>query len=143
MTGSFGSICLNEVEHLFQASTVVGYAPSHTVVWLMSGARSCSEPVRYCLFAASEVSSLAGAPNCEGTECPDVSESQAGIRISWNMGRCTFPGQCRFLHVCATCHQPHMARDCSVLSPYSKGRIQSRGTSAHSASPETFSLLGN
>ena len=49
MTGSFGSICLNEVEHLFQASTVVGYAPSHTVVCGL-----CQEPdyvVSQCAIA--------------------------------------------------------------------------------------------
>ena len=35
------------------------------------------------------------------------------ICISWNRGLCIFPGICGYRHVCATCHLPHKARDCS------------------------------
>ena len=40
------------------------------------------------------------------------SESMLGICISWNKGRCVYPGTCTYRHVCATCQQLHMARDC-------------------------------
>ena len=36
------------------------------------------------------------------------------ICVSWNKGRCAYPGSCTFRHRCATCRQPgHMARDCA------------------------------
>ena len=31
------------------------------------------------------------------------------------------------MYICASCHQPHMALDCSILSSYSKGRPQGGG----------------
>ena len=40
-------------------------------------------------------------------------ESLVGICVSWNKGRCSFPNVCKFRHVCATCHKPHMAKDCT------------------------------
>lgn len=39
-------------------------------------------------------------------------ESLQGICVSWNKGKCIFP-RCTYRHVCATCQQRHMARDCS------------------------------
>ena len=38
----------------------------------------------------------------------------AGICVSWNKGRCGFPNSCKYRHICATCQQPHMARDCAA-----------------------------
>ncbi len=40
-------------------------------------------------------------------------ESLLRICISWNKGRCAYLGTCSFRHVCATCQQRHMVRDCS------------------------------
>ena len=40
------------------------------------------------------------------------SESLAGICVNWNKVRCTFP-VCNYRNICATCHQQHMARDCT------------------------------
>ena len=34
--------------------------------------------------------------------------------ISWNQGACMLPGSCRYKHVCATCGDPHRARDCAL-----------------------------
>ena len=35
------------------------------------------------------------------------------ICLSWNRGRCAFPGVCNFAHVCATCRGSHPAKDCA------------------------------
>lgn len=39
-------------------------------------------------------------------------ESLFSICISWKEGRCVYPSTCIFRHICATCHQRHMANDC-------------------------------
>lgn len=38
------------------------------------------------------------------------------ICISWNKGRCHFPGKCVFRHICASCQAKHMAKDCPVTA---------------------------
>ena len=40
-------------------------------------------------------------------------ESALSICVSWNKGNCIYPGTCNYRHICATCHQQHMARDCT------------------------------
>lgn len=57
------------------------------------------------------------------------SESRMGICISWNKGRCVFPGTCTFRHVCATCLDRHMARDCPRTPHGSEYRRDGRSTS--------------
>ena len=47
-------------------------------------------------------------------------ESMMNICVSWNKGHCTFLGKCRFRHACATCQQPHMARDCVATPAHSE-----------------------
>ena len=40
-------------------------------------------------------------------------ETLERICVSWNKGRCAFPGGCTFRHVCASCRKRgHRARDC-------------------------------
>ena len=39
------------------------------------------------------------------------------ICLSWNSGQCMLPGSCEFLHECFTCHEDHMAKDCSLTPP--------------------------
>ena len=34
------------------------------------------------------------------------------ICLSWNRGKCTFPGACNFQHICATCRGQHPAHNC-------------------------------
>ena len=58
-------------------------------------------------------------------------ESLAGVCTSWNKGWCVFPGVCKIRHVCATCYQAHMARDCTatpVQSVYKQAGLR-RGSS--------------
>ena len=50
-------------------------------------------------------------------------ETLLRICASWNHGRCSFPNNCSFRHVCAICQNRHMARQCPDLpegSPYRK-----------------------
>lgn len=36
------------------------------------------------------------------------------VCLSWNRGKCAFPGACSYAHVCVTCRSPaHPARDCA------------------------------
>lgn len=51
------------------------------------------------------------------------------ICISWNKGSCSYPGTCVYRHICATCQQRHMAKDCDstpVSSEYKQGASQQR-----------------
>ena len=49
-------------------------------------------------------------------------ESLLRICVSWNKGKCVYPGSCSFRHVCAICHRKHMARDCPDLPEESEYR---------------------
>ncbi len=40
-------------------------------------------------------------------------ETMPRICISWNRGACSYPG-CTFRHICATCTEPHMAKNCPL-----------------------------
>ena len=64
-------------------------------------------------------------------------ESVANICVTWNRGRCRF-NPCKFRHVCATCQQPHMAKDCvatSSDSEYKKPTIRGAFTPYSQAKP--------
>ena len=39
---------------------------------------------------------------------------QKRISISWNKGRCLFPGACSYQHICASCQASHPAKDCPL-----------------------------
>ena len=40
---------------------------------------------------------------------PDGSQ----LCVSWNQGGCIAMGRCRYKHVCGSCREAHIARDCS------------------------------
>ena len=51
-------------------------------------------------------------------------ETKRRICVSWNRGKCVYPGGCNFRHVCATCQQHHKAQDCHTTpaeSNYKRG----------------------
>ena len=64
-------------------------------------------------------------PKRLGFQRPQAGSSQKRICLSWNRGKCLFPGDCNYLHICATCRDQHPARDCSQTPPDS-GFRQSR-----------------
>ena len=114
-------------------------------MWLMSRAGSCSEPVRSCLLTASKVSGLARRPNCEGTECPDVSET---ARIP---GKNLHVVEYRTMHIswavpilACICNLPSTLHSSGLLSLFqaTSDEVGMSGDSAHSESPETLSSLG-
>ena len=39
------------------------------------------------------------------------------IFLSWNRGKCAFPGACNFQHICATCRGQHPAHNCPQTPP--------------------------
>ena len=47
--------------------------------------------------------------------------------ISWNRGRCLFPGACTYQHLCASCHANHPAKDCPHTPPNSGFKLPQRG----------------
>lgn len=56
------------------------------------------------------------------------------ICLSWNRGKCAFPGACNFQHVCATCRGQHPAHDCTQTPPDS-GFRQSRPPQSQATQP--------
>ena len=47
---------------------------------------------------------------------PSSPRSNRGLfYISWNRGRCLYPGTCTFRHACNICQQSHMSKDCPSL----------------------------
>ena len=53
-------------------------------------------------------------------------ENAHNICISWNRGSCVFPGHCVYRHICATCHLPHKAKDCTRTPEASAYRCPQR-----------------
>ena len=69
-------------------------------------------------------------------------ETLERICVSWNKGRCVFPGSCQFHHVCATCRtRGHRAKDCaktpesSLYKARGGGRPSTPDGSAPKAAP--------
>ena len=44
------------------------------------------------------------------------------ICLSWNRGRCAFPGSCNFQHICVTCRGQHPAQECTHTASESNFR---------------------
>ena len=41
-------------------------------------------------------------------------ETLLRICVSWNKGSCSYPATCSYRHICATCRENHMAKDCAL-----------------------------
>ena len=64
------------------------------------------------------------------------------ICLSWNSGQCMLPGSCEFLHECFTCHEDHMAKDCSSHRQTLCLSVQSaRNQQSHEAMVRVGTLL--
>ncbi len=122
----------NSLHPGIQASTLVGCASGPVTFCTL-----CREPDHTAeLCALSYLQSPASLlPPTPSTAIPPVTslrprvpfkrrpESLAGICVSWNKGRCSFPNFCKYRHVCATCQQYHMARDCATTPADSEYKI--------------------
>ena len=51
-------------------------------------------------------------------------ETLAAICVSWNKGRCAYPGSCSYRHICATCHQGHKSWECKDTPPDSEYKFR-------------------
>lgn len=53
------------------------------------------------------------------------------ICMSWNKGSCIYPNTCRYRHICATCSQRHMAKDChkATVNPVPTQEIRTQARS--------------
>ena len=99
-----------------QASTILGrpQAPGGGLYCLRcfeSDHRSDQCALNY--FQTPPNSSNVGSPGKTKSGIRRRPESALRICVSWNKGRCIFPESCTFRHICAVCHQKHMARNCS------------------------------
>ena len=92
------SIRWNTLDSSIQASTLVGRAPSYTVVCGL-----CREPDDVASQCALSYLTPPKSPASQADPTARLlsarmsarqPESKEGICISWNTGRCTFPGQC-------------------------------------------------
>jgi hypothetical protein len=61
-------------------------------------------------------------PKCHLPARASPSFTSKRICLSWNRGKCAFPGACNFRHICATCRGQHPAQDCSQTPPDSAYR---------------------
>lgn len=128
----------NSLQSDIQAATLVGCAPGPRKFCTL-----CREPdhgAEQCALAflqqpPVQASSSAGFGRFRPRPQEQMGrrpESRLGICVSWNKGRCIYPGSCRFRHICATCHQQHAARDCTATpsdseyrrDPFNSGRRQ-------------------
>ena len=123
------SLRWNTLDPGIQASTLVGRAPGQLAICSI-----CREPdhgATQCALAYMEPPqglNRLGEASKPASARPGRGDPKAPVCASWNRGGCTFPGQCHYKHVCAVCRQPHMARDCSLISQYSVGnRPQNSG----------------
>ena len=63
-----------------------------------------------------------------------IQQRQMGgfICWSWNWGKCRFPGNCYYKHICAVCGESHMAKECQRQTPDDARRLQAqRGDGWH------------
>ena len=100
------SIC-NEIDHVVEDCALASLAPP-----TKSAMARTATPTRDWVRGAYSRS----------VKRPLPPRSQAGstqkhLCLSWNKGKCLFPGSCNYLHVCATCHEQHPARDSSQTPP--------------------------
>ena len=76
-------------------------------------------PPSQCLTQQGHVAAVAQQPQYSASLLPAPKwtvrlETLERICVSWNKGRCVFPGACQFRHVCASCRKcGHRAQDCS------------------------------
>ena len=64
-------------------------------------------------FSPLQHSAIAGESRPTRCTVPGrLAQPAKRICLSWNKGRCMFPGSCNYQHICASCREPHPQRDC-------------------------------
>ena len=93
-----------------QASTILGQRamPGSFCTLCREVDHTRAQCALLCLEPPSAQSVRPPRPNV-----PRRPDAGLNVCISWNRGRCIFPGQCTYRHVCATCQLPHRAKDCT------------------------------
>jgi hypothetical protein len=103
------SLRWNTLLPALQASTMLGLAPPGQGATFCTLCREVDHTRAQCALlclhppAARPLTTLPTTPR----------RKSDNVCISWNRGSCIFPGTCVYRHICATCHLPHKARDCS------------------------------
>ena len=57
---------------------------------------------------------------------PNPKQTGGFICRSWNWGKCRYPGTCYYRHVCSTCGEQHMVKDCQRTAMEEARRTQAR-----------------
>ena len=108
------SLRWNTLHPGIQASTLVTNAPGPGTFCTLC--RENDHGIQQCALTyfnqSAQHSWPVPAPPRFRTQPPRRPESLQRICVSWNKGSCVYPGTCSFQHICATCHQRHMAKDC-------------------------------
>ena len=117
-----------------QAGTLVGHAATQRLFCTL-----CREPDHTADQCALAYLQAPTAPLIPVTPVPTSNsalrprhpqrrrpESLLGICVSWNKGKCIFPNSCSYKHICATCHQDHMARTCTTTPSNSEYKLDNR-----------------
>ena len=113
------SLRWNTLHPGIQAATLVGHTAGSSSIY-----REPDHTAGQC--ALSYLQPPTGTSNASGPSVwppgprAPLTAPMTNICVSWNKWHCTFPGTCRFRHACATCQQPHMARDCAATPAHSE-----------------------
>ena len=119
------SLHWNTLHPGIQAATMVGGLPSTGTFCTLC--RGSDHPTSNCALAYLHGATSKGPGTFQGATSFSRPrdqfrrpESILGICVSWNKGKCVYPGVCTYRHICATCHQSHMARDCDKTAENSE-----------------------
>ncbi len=97
--------------------------PSLMLAYMQSGNQPAKPPCPLCHKSDHSSSSCALAPLSSPSQhwpprkspstLPSRLPDGSQLCISWNQGNCIAVGRCRYRHVCGSCGEGHIARDCA------------------------------
>ena len=105
-----------------QAATMLGQRASQGTFCTLC--RGVDHPRAQCALSCLQPQNVpTAAPSGPSRRRQGASQN---VCISWNQGDCVFPGQCRYLHTCATCQLAHKAKDCPRMPDTSIYKLRQR-----------------
>ena len=115
-----------------QASTILGRRDSQTPSFCTL-CRGVDHTRAQCALAYLFPQTTRGAYQSRPANRRSGASSDS-ICTSWNRGACAFPSSCVYKHICATCQQPHRAKDCPTTpaTSFYKRQVRQPATSTQS-----------
>jgi hypothetical protein len=132
------SLQWNTLNPGIQSSTITGQAPRPNTFCTLC--HEVDHTAASCALAYLEPS---GPPSPPTTQRSAKRRTSYSICMSWNRGKCTYPGACTFRHVCSQCYQLHRACDCPSSSAAPVGRSTWEASRSHRAAPASSSGIAS